>query len=206
MHYDKPDRLLLGGQKKRTTEILNEIRSVAKRKSDDDFSDFVERNQDEFSYNPQVGKYIKDVLRSRQETLNIPKIAELTGLSRSYLYQLIPAKDLPPKTVKSNPDRKILLAIALVLKFSVDETQHLLKYAEEPELYPRRKFDAVILYALERELSFVKSNILLAEEKCEPLCRFGSDSRKVSELCDQFADMVTVILHALKIPLGIYLF
>ena len=169
MHYDKPDRLLLGGQKKRTTEILNEIRSVAKRKSDDDFSDFVERNQDEFSYNPQVGKYIKDVLRSRQETLNIPKIAELTGLSRSYLYQLIPAKDLPPKTVKSNPDRKILLAIALVLKFSVDETQHLLKYAEEPELYPRRKFDAVILYALERELSFVKSNILLAEEKCEPL-------------------------------------
>lgn len=63
MHYDKPDRLLLGDHKKRTTEILNEIRTVAKRKSEDDFSDFVERNEDEFSYNPQIGRYIKEVLQ-----------------------------------------------------------------------------------------------------------------------------------------------
>ena len=174
MHYDKPDRLMLGGHKKRTTEILNEIRVVAKRKSDDDFSAFVERNEAEFSYNPQVGRYIKDVLQSRQQTLNIPEIAELTGLSRSYLYQLIPAKDTPPKTVKSNPDRKILLAIALVLKFSVDETQHLLKYANEPELYPRRKFDAVIIYALERRLRLVDTNILLASKQCDLLI-FGNE-------------------------------
>lgn len=85
MHYDKPDRLLLGKQKKRTTEILNEIRSVAKRKSGDDFSDFMRDNQNEFSYNPKIGAYIKDVLQSRQEVLNIPELAELTGISRSYL-------------------------------------------------------------------------------------------------------------------------
>lgn len=174
MHYDKPDRLLLGEQKKRTTEILNEIRSVAKRKSDDDFADFVAQNQNEFSYSPQVGQYIRDVLQSRQEPLNIPELAEMTGISRSYLYQLIPAKDTPPKTVKNNPDRKKLLAIALALKFSVDETQHLLKYAEEPELYPRRKFDAVILYALERGLRLVDTNILLADEKCDLLI-FGKE-------------------------------
>ena len=180
MHYDKPDRLLLGDHKKRTTEILNEIRSVAKRKSDDDFSDFVERNEDEFSYNPQVGRYIKDVLHSRRQPFDIPELAELTGLSRSYLYQLIPAKETPPKTVKSNPDRKILLAIALVLKFSVDETQHLLKYAEESELYPRRKFDAVILYALECGMNLVKTNILLASEQCEPLI-FGNEKEAHDE-------------------------
>lgn len=180
MHYDKPDRLLLGDHKKRTTEILNEIRAAAKRKSDDDFSDFVERNEEEFSYNPQIGRYIKDVLQSRQETVNIPELAELTGLSRSYLYQLIPAKDNPPKTLKNNPDRKILLAIALVLRFSVDETQHLLKYANEPELYPRRKFDAVILYALECGLSLIKTNILLAEEKCAPLI-FGNEKEAQEE-------------------------
>ena len=106
MHYDKPDRLLLGGQKKRTTEILNEIRVAAKRKSDDDFSEFVERNQNEFSYNPQIGRYIKDVLQSRQETVNIPEIAELTGLSRSYLYQLIPARIRRPKRSKATPTGK----------------------------------------------------------------------------------------------------
>lgn len=174
MHYEKPDRLLLGNHKKRTTEILNEIRSAAKRKSDDDFYDFVANNQDEFSYNPQVGRYIKDVLQSRQEALNIPELAELIGISRSYLYQLIPAKDTPPKTVKNNPDRKLLLAIAIALKFSVDETQHLLKYASEPELYPRRIFDAVILFALESGFGLVDTNILLAEKDCNLLI-FGNE-------------------------------
>lgn len=169
MHYEKPDSLLLGNQKKRTTEILNEIRSVAEKKSDDNFADFVKSNQDEFSYNPQVGRYIKDVLQSRQESLNIPKLAELIGISRSYLYQLIPAKNIPPKTVKNNPNRKLLLAIAIALKFSVDEVQHLLKYANEPELYPRRKFDAVIIYALERRLRLVDTNILLESAQCDLL-------------------------------------
>lgn len=169
MHYEKPDRLLLGNQKKRTTEILNEIRSVAEKKSDDNFADFVKSNQDEFSYNPQVGRYIKDVLQSRQESLNIPELAELIGISRSYLYQLIPAKNIPPKTVKNNPNRKLLLAIAIALKFSVDEVQHLLKYANEPELYPRRKFDAVIIYALERRLRLVDTNILLESAQCDLL-------------------------------------
>lgn len=170
MHYDKPDRLLLGDHKKRTTEILNEIRSAA------DFDSFAQRNGDEFSYRTTVGKYIRDVLQSRQEALNIPELAELIGISRSYLYQLIPAKDTPPKTVKNNPDRKLLLAIAIALKFSVDETQHLLKYAGEPELYPRRKFDAVILYALERRLRLVDTNILLASEQCDLLI-FGNEKQ-----------------------------
>ena len=180
MHYDKPDRLLLGNQKKRTTEILNEIRAAAKRKSDDDFYDFVASNQDEFSYNPQVGKYIRDVLSSRQETLDIPALAGITGISRSYLYQLIPAKNTPPKTVKNNPDRKILLAVAVALKFSLDETQHLLKYADEPELYPRRIFDAVIVFALESGLGLVDTNILLAEKNCDLLI-FGNEKQAQAE-------------------------
>lgn len=173
MHYDKPDRLLFGKQKKRTTEILSELRSTA------DFGSFAQRNGDEFACRPTVGKYIKDVLQSRQQPLNVPELAALIGVSRSYLYQLIPAKDKPPKTVKNNPDRKLLLAIAVALKFSVDETQHLLKYADEPELYPRRKFDAVILYALERRLRLVDTNILLASERCDLLI-FGNE--KAQEL------------------------
>lgn len=176
MHYDKPDRLLLGNHKKRTTEILNEIHSAAKRKSDDDFYSFVANNPNEFSYNPQVGKYIRDVLSSRQETLNVPALAEITGISRSYLYQLIPAKSNPPKTIKNNPDRKILLAIAIALKFSLDETQHLLRYAAEPELYPRRIFDAVIIFALESGLGLVDTNILLAEKDCDLLI-FGNEKQ-----------------------------
>ena len=178
MHYDKPDRLLFGGQKKRTTEIFNEIHAAATTKPEDDFDDLIRGNADEFSFNPQVGEYIKRVMQSRGAEFNIPKLAEIIGISRAYLYQIIPVGETPPKTVKTNPDRKILLALALELNFSVDETQHLLKYANQPELYPRRKFDAVIIYALERRLKLVRANILLASANCEPLL---FDNRKQAQ-------------------------
>ena len=82
MHYDRPDRLLLDEQKKRTTEVLNEIRAVAKRKSDDDFSDFVERNEDEFSYNPQFGRYQILFHRSRNAQNQFRSVKELSRLQQ----------------------------------------------------------------------------------------------------------------------------
>lgn len=169
MHYEKPDRILFGGQKKRTTEILNDIRAAAKSKPEDKFQNLIDDNTAEFSFNPQIGEYIKAVLKSRDEPINIPDLADIIGISRAYLYQIIPAKDTPPKTIRTNPDRKILIALALELKFTVDEAQHLLKYANEPELYPRRKFDAVIIYALERKLKLVRTNTLLEAAQCEPI-------------------------------------
>lgn len=169
MHYKKPDRLLLGDHKKSTTEIFNSIRALAKNSDADNFKTFLSDNQNEFSYTPTVGEYIKTVLERRNAKINIPQLAEITGVSKSYLYQIISAKETPPKTVKNNPNRKILLAIAIALKFTLDETQHLLKYAEEPELYPRRNFDSVIIFALEKGYSIVKTNILLDENDCELL-------------------------------------
>ena len=83
----------------------------------------------------------------------------------AYFYSL-PTR---PKTVKNNPDRKMLLAIAIALNFSVDETQHLLKYAKEPELYPRNTFDSTIIYALERGCSIIETNILLENLNCDLL-------------------------------------
>lgn len=168
MTDEKTKRQFLGDHKKSTTELLNDIRSIA-GKSRDEFNYFMQRNQDEFSYNPQVGRYIKDVLGDRWQKIKISELAETTGISKSYLYQLIPAKETPPKTVKNNPDRKMLIAIAIALKFSVDETQHLLKYAKEPELYPRNIFDSTIIYALERGCSVIETNILLDGFKCDLL-------------------------------------
>jgi len=168
MTYKKTKRPFLGDHKKSTTELLNDIRAIA-GKSRDEFNYFMQRNQNEFSYAPQVGKYIKDVLGERWQKIKIPELATTTGISKSYLYQLIPAKETPPKTVKNNPDRKMLLAIAIALHFSVDETQHLLKYAKEPELYPRNNFDSTIIYALERGCSIIETNILLESLNCDLL-------------------------------------
>ena len=108
-------------------------------------------------------------MNSRDEKINIPEIADITGISKSYLYQIIPARNTPPKTLKNNPSRNMLIAVALALRFSLDETQHLLKYAGEAELYPRTNFDAVIIFALEKKYSLVETNILLDEKNCELL-------------------------------------
>lgn len=157
---------MIGKQKKPTTELLREIKNISDAS---EFDFFVNKNSSEFLSNTKVGDFIRQILKNHNRELKIAELAEETGISKSYLYQLIPAKKIPPKTVKNNPDRKILLAIAIALNFSLDETQHLLKYAKLPELYPRKKFDAAIIFALERKYSVIQTNILLDEMNCELL-------------------------------------
>ncbi len=116
MHYEKPDRLKIGGHKKDTEEIYNSICAAAKKTSTDEFKSFLNDNQNEFSYSPKVGEYIKIIMERRNEEIDIPQLAKDTGISKSYLYQIISVRNTPPKTVKNNPDRKILLAIAITLR------------------------------------------------------------------------------------------
>ena len=60
---------MLGEQKKRTTELFKEIKSLAKNDSADEFNFFMRKNQTEFSYNPKVGEYIREVLQRRGEKI-----------------------------------------------------------------------------------------------------------------------------------------
>ena len=123
----------------------------------------------DLNYSPEVGRYIKTVMKNRNAEISIPQIAELTGIAKYYLYQIIPAKDIPQKNARSYPTRNMVIAVALALKFSLDETQQLLKCAGENVLQPVNNFDKIIIYALERGLSIVKTNIMLDEQNCELL-------------------------------------
>lgn len=154
MHYKKPDRLPTSENQKITAE---------------DSKTFPDDNQNEFSYSPKVSEYIKDIIKNRKEEIKLSEVAEITGIPRAYLHQIIPLKDTPPKSAKNNPDRKMLLAVALALRFSLEETQNLLKFAKVPELYPQSRFDAVIIFALEKKYNLVKTNILLDEKNCDLL-------------------------------------
>lgn len=169
---ERRKRPLRGEQKQSTTELLGNIRRLAEDGGDDEFASFMRRSKGEFSYWPKVGQYLKEIVETRGGKIDFASLSEKTGVSKSYLHQIIPAKSKPPKTTKDHPSRKMLLAIALALKFSVDETQHLLKYAREPELYPRSPFDSALLYALERGSSVVETNILL-QNIGEELLIFG---------------------------------
>lgn len=153
---------------KTSTGIFNPIPPVTKN-TGDAFKTFAEEVPTDFAYNPKIGEYIKSVMKSRNEEIKIAEIAEITGISRSYLYQIIPVKDTPPKNIKNTPSRNMILAVALALRFTLAETQQLLQFAKKSELSPRSNFDAVIIFALEKRYNLVKTNILLDEKNYELL-------------------------------------
>lgn len=68
-------------------------------------------------------------------------VIEAAGIERSYGYQLFSGR-------RGTPSRDVLLALALAMHLSVDETQTLLRVAGLAMLYPRVRRDSVILRAL----------------------------------------------------------
>lgn len=78
-----------------------------------------------------------------------------SGRERSYCYQLL-------NGTRRNPSRDMLLAIALGLQFTCDETQTMLRIAGLSPLFPRIRRDAVILQQLAAGKSLYECNDRLA--------------------------------------------
>lgn len=62
---------------------------------------------------------------------------------------------------RKNPARNKILALAIAMKLSLDEVQHLLYYAKAEKLYVRNSWDSVIIHAIENNLSVLETNLLL---------------------------------------------
>lgn len=84
-----------------------------------------------------------------------------SNLSESYGYQLINGK--------RQPSRNKVLQIALGLNLNIHESNQLLKLAEKSALYVKDKRDAIIIYALNNDLSLFDTNDILYEENCDLL-------------------------------------
>lgn len=74
-------------------------------------------------------------------------------LNRKYVYQIFDGS--------KTPSRDKLIAIAFGLHLSEEEAQTMLKLSGNRELYPRDARDAVILFALQRGMTIIKTNDLL---------------------------------------------
>ena len=74
-------------------------------------------------------------------------------LERSYGYQMFNGT--------RPPTRNFLLRLALTLELGEEETQRLLRRAGRPELYPRSRADAAVLYGLTHRLSLEETDELL---------------------------------------------
>lgn len=63
-----------------------------------------------------------------------------------------------------NPGREKVLALCISAGMDYAETQRALALANLGKLYPRRKEDSIIIFALEHKLSVLQTNELLYEE------------------------------------------
>ena len=83
------------------------------------------------------------------------------NMERSYTYQILNGR--------RKPTRNFLLRIAIFISLSLDETQKMLTIAQRPQLYPRNRFDAAIIFSLEHKMSLDETYELLEEIGEEPL-------------------------------------
>ena len=63
-----------------------------------------------------------------------------------------------------NPGREKVLALCIAAGMNYEETQRALTLANLGKLYPRRKEDSIVIFALEHKLSILQTNELLYEE------------------------------------------
>ena len=82
-------------------------------------------------------------------------------VSKTYMYQFLNGERLPGKNTA--------IRLAMVLKLDTDATQLFLTLAEKPQLYPKIKRDAAILYCIRKNMSLDDANAWLISIEEEPL-------------------------------------
>lgn len=128
---------------KLTKDLLKQIREL----NIDEFKK--EDNFDKIG----IGDYLSNLLTSHD--LQPKDIIINLNMDRSYTYQILGGR--------RNPTRNFLLRIAIFLKLPLEETQRMLSIAQRAQLYPRNRFDAAIIFALEHEMTLEETNALLEE-------------------------------------------
>lgn len=143
---------------KNTEELENELSSST------DIKKYLSANEEERK-DLTLSEYLNELLTVKK--LNKAEVIKNSLLEKTYAYHIFAGR-------KKNPSRKKALALALAMKLSRKETQHLLYYAGCRELYVRNPWDSIVFYALEHGLSVMDANLLL--EKVGEKSLFDSEA------------------------------
>ena len=132
-------------EKKTTDELRHEIKAAT------DIEDYLNSNKEELALHALLSR----------KGINKAEVVRGSLLSRAYVYQIFSGEKMP--------SRDKLIALAFGLHLSEEEAQALLKVSKNQELYARDSRDAVILFALQRNMPIFKANELLFEHGLETL-------------------------------------
>lgn len=98
-----------------------------------------------------VGTYLNELFEKYHT--NPSKLATESPISKAYLYKC--------KDNHSKPSKEMLVKIGFALGATKDEMNQLLKYANHKELYPKNKWDAIILFGLDKKKDVYEIDELL---------------------------------------------
>lgn len=143
-------------KKRNTSQLLNYI------KKSDSFADIakvlnsnVEKEEVTFCH------YLYKVMETHQASAK--DVIVKCGIERSYFYHILSGKKIPA--------RNIILRIALSIPAALEETNQLLRLAEQGTLYAKVRRDAVIIYCIDKKYTLQQTNELLKEYQEQPLYR-----------------------------------
>lgn len=137
---------------KSTDDLLNEI------KKSQNILDYFAENREEMQLD-SLPEYLDGWLKKKN--LSKADVVRRSNLNKAYVYQIFLGKKYP--------SRDKVIALAFGLGLDADETQTLLKQAGYRELYPRDPRDALLLYAIDQNMSIIDANELLYDHNIEVL-------------------------------------
>lgn len=107
------------------------------------------------SFDDYIGNLIKEY--------NVTKVQLLDGicLERSYGYQILNGRRMPT--------RVMLLRIAIFLHLDLKATQKLLSVGKKEALYPKNRFDAILIFAIGHDYDLTMTEELLVSMGEKPL-------------------------------------
>lgn len=116
-------------------------------------------NQNDNFIKVSLPEYLKQLLTAKK--LVKSEVIARTCLDKIYVYQIFDGKRAAT--------RKKILALALAMYLTHEECNYLLRYANCATLYPKIRFDAIIIFALKDSLSVMDTNEILYDYGLEIL-------------------------------------
>ncbi len=133
-----------------TDELLKILHSA---NTSTELNKYTEIISTQFEYN-SFSKYMTHHLNTHN-ILESDLIRE-SQIQRNYAYQILNGS--------KNPGRDKVLALCIAAHMNYEETQRSLALADLGKLYPRKKRDSIIIFALHKTLSVQQTNELLYAE------------------------------------------
>lgn len=141
--------------RKTTDELLKILSSIDTSSALHELSDELEQPKNKTSFPDYLSK------KMQEKGVAPGRLWELSLIQRNYGYQILNGT--------KTPGRDKIIAICLSLRLTIEETQRTLALANTGALYARRKRDSILIFAIQKGLSVMDTNMLLYDMSENPL-------------------------------------